>query len=616
MRFSDDFVEQIRAKIPLVQYIGRFVPLRRAGSSMVGCCPFHQEKSPSFNVSDERGLYYCFGCGAKGDVFEFVMAREKLDFSAAIELLAKEAGLALPTTTAAQFGKDQQKTQHQDRLRGLLELACAWFARQLAEAAGANARAYLTNRGVSQQSIAGFELGFAPSNRNPLHGWLTTQGIALEDAVEVGLIGIKDGRYFDWFRDRIMFPIRDAKGQLCGFGGRVLQGSQVKYLNSPETPLFQKRHILYGMHQTKTAHKKSAGLGHLQQLVVVEGYLDVIALHQAGFANAVAPLGTAVAAEHIQQAFAITDHLTICLDGDAAGQRAAVRTLNLALPFLNENRQLDFVRLPVGDDPDSLLQRAGSASWARLQAGATPLEQAMVSLSAEGLDLAKPAARAQLRRHVQELLQLLPDGTLRQEYHHATTQQLAGWLAPYQQAPAKPLQNKTPAKNNKNRTNQPAPLTLHHLSPSQLPALKIAKMLRVLVDSPEIWPDVAEEVMLLPLNNPMLEQLRSTMADVLHQPLTAAQLQATLLSQGHDDALRFLQQPAISNLLIPYMQLASSDERQQRWQNDWHQLMVEMELQPIPTPHEFPDQEAWERFQKQRLAQEDRRNLLWQQDNV
>lgn len=659
MRFADDFVEQIRDRVPLAGYVGRHVALRRTGNRLVGLCPFHEEKSPSFQVSEDKGVYYCFGCGAKGDLFQFAMSYHDQTFAEAVSALAAEANLPLPTTNPGDEAQMEQQQHKSDKMRQLLERGSQWFHQQLAESPGASARSYLTARGLSQQTIEQFELGFAPSDGNPLSHWLQKQQLDTTAAVEVGLLGKRDNRFFDWFRGRIIFPIRDDRGRLCGFGGRVLSGDQPKYLNSPESPLFQKSHILYGLHQVKQARQagqksvkdsakdsakiKGAAAGSTdssmphagssqRRLILVEGYLDVIALHQAGFPIAIAPLGTAITADHLRLAFGHCDHLTICLDGDAAGRRAALRTLQLAMPLITESRQLDYIRLPTGDDPDSLLQRHGQSAWQKLQDAPLTLEQAIVSLNAEGLDLTKPAARAKLHRLVRDILALIPDPVLRQEYHHALAQQLATWLAPYQQTmhqlPGKSnagaaSKNNDGGKNRRSYANKNAQdgfdsfsaSSLHPMPPARLQQLQVASLLRVLMDHPDLWADVAEEAMQLPLHHPALERLRGAMAEALCAPLNTKALLIELQNRGMQDGISLLQQPAINNILAPYQRLGDEGALRQRWQADWHHLMVDMDLQATTTPTEFPDQEAWERFQKQRLAQEQRRQQIWQQDN-
>jgi DNA primase len=587
------------------------------------------------------------------------MAYHGQTFAEAVSALAAEANLPLPTTNPGDEARMEQQQHKSDKMRQLLERGSQWFHQQLAESPGASARSYLTARGLSQQTIEQFELGFAPSDGNPLSHWLQKQQLDTTAAVEVGLLGKRDNRFFDWFRGRIIFPIRDDRGRLCGFGGRVLSGDQPKYLNSPESPLFQKSHILYGLHQVKQARQagqksvkdsakdsaktKGAAAGSTdssmphagssqRRLILVEGYLDVIALHQAGFPIAIAPLGTAITADHLHLAFGHCDHLTICLDGDAAGRRAALRTLQLAMPLITESRQLDYIRLPTGDDPDSLLQRHGQSAWQKLQDAPLTLEQAIVSLNAEGLDLTKPAARAKLHRLVRDLIGMIPDPVLRQEYHHALAQQLATWLAPYQQTmhqlPGKSnagaaSKNNDGGKNRRSYANKNAQdgfdsfsaSSLHPMPPARLQQLQVASLLRVLMDHPDLWADVAEEAMQLPLQHPALDRLRGAMAEALCAPLNTKALLIELQNRGMQDGISLLQQPAINNILAPYQRLTDSISLRQRWQADWHHLMVDIDLNTIATPGEFPDQEAWERFQKQRLAQEQRRQQIWQQDN-
>ncbi|MEK9594613.1 MAG: DNA primase, partial [Rhodospirillaceae bacterium] len=292
MNLTPEFLEELRSRIAVSEVVGRRVQLQKHGREHKGLCPFHNEKSPSFTVVDDKNFYHCFGCGAHGDVITFVMETEGLAFPEAVERLAAQAGLEVPKPTV----EDRQRAEQAKTLGGVVEAACAWYQQNLASADGAAARAYLTQRGLRSKTIANFRIGYAPARRGALLSALRQQGFETQLLVDAGLLKQAengDGLY-DYFRDRVMFPITDRTGRVIAFGGRILGDGQPKYLNSPDNPLFHKGRVLYGLAQARDAARKA------NRIVVCEGYMDVIALYQAGIAEAVAPLGTALTEEQIQ----------------------------------------------------------------------------------------------------------------------------------------------------------------------------------------------------------------------------------------------------------------------------------------------------------------------------
>ncbi len=367
--------------------VGRRVKLARAGREMKGCCPFHNEKSPSFFVNDDKGFYHCFGCGAHGDVIRFVVEQEGLGFIDAVKSLAQEAGLELPEQTP----EARERTAAVVGLHDVTASAAHHFALQLADTPGTAARAYLALRRITGATAEAFGLGFAADSRTRLRVALASHGDA--KLIETGLlIQPEDGdgsrEPYDRFRGRLMFPIRDPRGRVIGFGGRILGEGQPKYLNSPDTPLFDKGRTLYNLDRAGPVARKSG------RLIVVEGYMDVIGLAQAGFADAVAPLGTALTEAQLALMWRLVPEPVLCFDGDAAGQRAGLRAALRALPLLEPGKSLRFATLPPGQDPDDLVRERGAGAFDAVLAAAEPLIDRLWRSETEGADTSTPERRA------------------------------------------------------------------------------------------------------------------------------------------------------------------------------------------------------------------------------
>ncbi|MBI3155846.1 MAG: DNA primase [Burkholderiales bacterium] len=406
------FVQDLLARIDIADVVGRHVELKKAGINLKGLCPFHGEKTPSFIVSPSRQTYHCFGCGAHGDAIGFLVEHAGLSFPDAVRELAQQAGIAVPEDDAGPAERARQQAERAQRasLAELLEKATAHYRAQLK--ASPRAIDYLKGRGLDGRSAARFALGYAPP------GWhaLASCFARYDDPalVEAGLVIVQgedgpDRKRYDRFRDRIMFPIRSVKGEVIGFGGRVLGDGEPKYLNSPETPLFSKGRELYGLYEARQ------GLRARGYALVVEGYMDVVALAQAGLPNAVATLGTACTAEHVAKLFRHTDDVVFAFDGDAAGRRAASRALEAALPHATDLRRVRFLFLPPEHDPDSYVRAHGPDEFEQLVAGAVPLSRQLVEHAGEGLDLATAEGRAALLARARPLWESLPDGALREQ---------------------------------------------------------------------------------------------------------------------------------------------------------------------------------------------------------
>ncbi len=417
MSLPPGFLNELKTRVSLSQVAGRKVMWDRKKSNqakgdMWAPCPFHQEKTASFHVDDRKGFYYCFGCHAKGDIVSFVQETENVGFIEAIELLAKDAGMAMP----ARDPKAAERADRATQLAKATEAAVGHFRLQLKTQAAADARAYLERRGLSGDILDRFEIGFAPNGRNATMQALSGKGIPPADLIEAGVASKPDdgGSPYDAFRDRIMFPIRDPRGRCIGFGGRAMDpNARAKYLNSRETPLFDKGRALYNHGPARAA----AGKG--QTLVVAEGYMDVIALVAAGFEAAVAPLGTAITEEQLQMLWRISPEPVIALDGDKAGLRAAMRLVDLALPHLGPDRSLRFAILPEGQDPDDLIRAQGASAMQAAIDAAEPLVKLLWRRETEGQVFDTPERRAGLDTRLRTAVSLIKNQSLQRHYGEA-----------------------------------------------------------------------------------------------------------------------------------------------------------------------------------------------------
>ena len=407
MALPASFMDELRLRTPLPAVIGRRVRLAKSGRQWKGCCPFHGEKTPSFYVYED-GHYHCFGCGAHGDAIGFVMQSEGAGFMEAVERLAAEAGLEVPKPTPE--AAEAERKRHD--LASVLEAAQASYHRRLFLPEGRQALDYFRSRGLSDETIRRFGLGWTGEGRGALGAELAREGITQDQLVDAGLMRRDDetGRTFDLFFNRVMFPIRDRRGRVISFGGRTLGDGQPKYVNGPETALFSKRRTLYALDLAREAVRGGA------VLMVVEGYMDVIALAQAGIGGAVAPLGTALTEDHLEELWRLAPAPILCFDGDAAGSRAAARSAELALPLLAPDRSLKLARLPAGDDPDTLVRRQGATGMRTVLEAATPLAEALYDLLREAGGDATPEQRAAFRTRLEEAARRIPDRALAGEY--------------------------------------------------------------------------------------------------------------------------------------------------------------------------------------------------------
>jgi len=423
MRFSPQFLDELRARLPVSEVVGRRVKLRKAGREWKGLSPFNKEKTPSFFVNDQKMAWFDFSSGKNGNIFDFLMLTEGVSFPEAVERLASMAGVPLP-----KFSKEEDAREEKRKtLHDVLELAAKFFETTLASRGGAKARGYLADRGLDPATQLQFRLGYAPSERFALKEHLGAQGIGAEDMIEAGLLVAGDDIPvpYDRFRDRVTFPISDFRGRIIAFGGRALAAdAQAKYLNSPETPLFHKGGNLYnGAAARKAAHDGAP-------LIVVEGYVDVIAMVRAGFPATVAPLGTALTEDQLALLWKMADEPILCFDGDQAGRRAAYRAADLALPRLKPGKSVQFALLPEGQDPDDLVRSAGREAVLEVLAGARPLADMLWARETEASSLDTPERRAAFEARLHEAVRSIGDESVRKYYAQEFSARLRALLAP------------------------------------------------------------------------------------------------------------------------------------------------------------------------------------------
>ena len=420
---TPQWLDELRSRITLSAIVGRTVRLTKAGREYKACCPFHNEKTPSFYVNDEKGFYHCFGCEAHGDAIRWMTDQQGLPFMDAVKELAAEAGMEVP----APDPRAAQQAEKRASLHDVTAAAQAFYVDRLRSADGAAARAYLARRGFSQDVIEAFGFGFAPEERQAIPRALASFDEAM--LLETGLrIDVEGKEPYDRFRGRLMLPIQDARGRVIGFGGRILDGdanpNAPKYLNSPDTPLFDKGRTLYNLHRAAPAARKSG------RLIVVEGYMDAIALAQAGFEEAVAPLGTALTETQIEMLWRHVERPILCFDGDKAGQKAAMRAVSRALPLLRPAHSLAIVRLPTGLDPDDLLREQGAAAMERLLAEPAGLLDTLWEFEKAAVPLASPEDKAGLKARLLDHVETIQHSDIKALYKRELLERFSAFAFP------------------------------------------------------------------------------------------------------------------------------------------------------------------------------------------
>jgi len=446
-RIPQPFIDEVVARSDIVEIVGARVPLKKAGREFKACCPFHNEKSPSFWVSPDKQFYHCFGCGAHGTVIGFLMQYEKMEFFDAVADLAQRAALEMPRET--QGTSDPASAD----LHQIMARIARFFEQNLAD--DARAQGYVTARGIDAKTTSRFALGYAPDSWDVLLNRFGSQEEERRQLLQLGMVIERDTRAggrtagcYDRFRDRLMFPIRDSRGRVMGFGGRIIDQGEPKYLNSPETPLFHKGRELYGLYEARQARAD------FKRLMIVEGYMDVVRLHQAGITYAVATLGTATTQEHLNKILKLTSEVVFCFDGDRAGRQAAWRALENSLPLARDGRELRFMFLPEGHDPDTLVAEEGPEAFEDRLANALPLSEYLIGHLTEEVDLKHVDGRAKLKALTEPLFARMPEGIYRE--------MLAERLAARVGMPAATLKKSFVAGSQKRVPAGPAEPTLKH----------------------------------------------------------------------------------------------------------------------------------------------------------
>jgi DNA primase len=448
MRFPPAFLDEIRDRVPISSVIGQRVAWDRKKTNASrgdywACCPFHGEKSPSFHCEDKKGRYHCFGCSVSGDHFKFLTELDGMSFPEAVEKIAEMAGVPMPVRDE----REEQREKERASLTDVMEMATVFFQERLQGPEGAKARAYLRDRGLTPATQQSFRLGFAPDSRNALKEHLAAKGVPKADIEACGLVRHGDDIpvSYDWFRDRIMFPIPDSRGKIIAFGGRALAADALaKYMNSPDTELFHKGNVLYNFARARKALAKGG------TVIVVEGYMDVIALAQAGFENAVAPLGTALTENQLELLWRMAPEPMLCFDGDQAGLKAAWRAADMALPSIQPGRSARFALLPEGKDPDDLVKAEGPDAFRAVLAEARPLADLLWMRETAGGVFDTPERRAELEKTLRELTSRIRDESLRYHYQQEMRERVLNFFGSQRSARQgrqdwKPGQGKTVA---------------------------------------------------------------------------------------------------------------------------------------------------------------------------
>lgn len=620
MSFSADFLDQLRARVRLSDVIGRHVKLTARGGEHIGLCPFHNEKTPSFTLNDGKGLYYCFGCGAKGDAIDFVRQQGNLPFQEAVAQLAAMVGMAIPQ----QENTQESPYQH---LYAILEKATQWYQAQLsAGKLRAEAHAYLLARGLSEETIQAFRIGFAPA---PPHTtvvqMLRGEGVSTEDLLTSGLLGqseredanLRSSGMYERFRNRIIFPIMDSRRRVIGFGGRALGQDMPKYLNSSDGPLFHKGQILYHFSEAREAARKG------NPVILVEGYMDVIALQQAGFRGAVAPLGTAVTLPQLELLWSINQTPIVCLDGDAAGQRAMHRVIDLAIPHLAATKTLSFVTMPVGHDPDSFLRMVGKEAWDALLAGAMPLCDVLWESVVRDCPITTPEQRAKFRTVVRERVARIQDKIVREEYQRDMAARInllfeAQRSSAYkgrQETPQRHLRTKPVALMSPNgRKSQATGLGGEVLAKNHDLQRKI--LMAALVMRPELFSEVGEIFAGLTLASPLLTSVQQAIVAYFFSQsnLDKQNLRHHLCDLGFSEALRLLDDPQVV-LHCRFARLeASKDKVLASWREIYamtHEadgMAQDLQAAAAALKSEFTH-EAWQRYKALRAMSSEENDL-------
>ncbi|MFZ1813630.1 MAG: DNA primase [Rhizobiaceae bacterium] len=583
MRFPNSFLDEIRERLPISEVVGTRVSWDKKKSNPArgdywACCPFHGEKTPSFHCENRKGRYHCFGCGVTGDHFRFLVELEGMPFPEVVERLAAQAGLPMPVMDR----REQEREEKRATLYDVMEACVRFYEDQLQSAAGAKARAYLRERGLSAQTQKTFRIGYSPDSRNALKEHLAAAGFSREQMETTGMLVAGDDIpvSYDRFRDRIMFPIPDSRERTIAFGGRALRADiPAKYLNSPETDLFHKSNVLFNFARARKAVQTSA------RVVAAEGYMDVIAMHAAGFDYAVAPLGTALTENQLELLWRLHGEPVMCFDGDQAGQKAAWRAIDLALPGLRPGRSVTFAILPQGKDPDDLLKEEGPGALQQVLDAAVPLADMIWNRETASGDFSTPERKAALEARMREVTAQIRDENVRRHYQQDMAQRLAGMFG-QTSSPRRGQERNGPSgrqsgyggaqKQSARFTASPSLLnsSLVKRSSARMP-LREAVLVASVVSHPAILAGHFEDFAILTLSNPHARAVQSAILDILAQweaegsddygEKLAEAMRSELLRLGQGETLETMEQQLRQNRIWQALPGAGFEDAGDGW---------------------------------------------------
>ena len=502
MAFSENLVDAIHEKILLSDFIGRKVVLVKKGNDFLGLCPFHSEKTPSFTVSDDKGFFHCFGCSAHGDAISFVMQKESIEFKEALKVLASEAGINI----SDYGGYEKKVTKESIDAQNIVDISKNYFVKNLNAPSGVKVREYLGQRKISEKAFKYFELGYAENISNSLLSFLKNKNFSLEAIIAAGLArkSLKNTQTYDFFRNRLIFPIHDNNGAVIAFGGRGLEGIEPKYLNSPDTILFKKKKMLFNYHRAKKYVQK-----HKLPFIVVEGYLDVISLYHIGLYGAVAPLGTALSEEQLVLMWKISNEPIICMDGDKAGYRSAIRTLNIAMTILKPGKSLRFVFLPDGDDPDSLVVNNQKDKLINIISNPIAMFDFFWKSETENIALETPERRAGFKLLIEKKISLIKDNSVRAEYKNSFYIYFNKYIL------NRPMNNKNNNKGKFNIINSELDkLNADRVNKKMYVNFREKNLIESVLNNPNLLERIDEEFAMLDFSNNELDLLRVKLIDL------------------------------------------------------------------------------------------------------
>ena len=499
MAFSDSLVDIIHDKVLLSDVISKTVNLSKKGSDFIGLCPFHNEKTPSFTVSNDKGFYHCFGCGAHGDVISFIMEKESIDFKEAIKILASEAGINISDYSF----KNKKISKEELKLKEILEISKDYFKINFNSTSGDKVKNYLEKRKISLKASSYFELGFAKNISASLIAYLKDKNFSDENIIQTGLArkSNKNNQHYDFFRNRLIFPIHNHIGEVVAFGGRSMDGLEPKYLNSPDTILFKKRKLLFNFHRAKKYVQKKK-----LPFIVVEGYLDVISLYHIGVYGAVAPLGTALSEEQLILLWKVSDEPIIFMDGDEAGYRSAIRTLNIAMKILKPGKSLKFILLEDGKDPDNLVSQGKKNQILDLINNAIPMFKVFWNSEIKNLDLESPEKRASFRLSMEKKISLINDKIIQKEYKKS-------FYIYYNNFFSNKYSNNQKYQINSNHSKLDK-LNADRVNKKSYASLREKNLIESVFNNPSLLKLIEEEFALLTLSNNDLEMIRLALLDL------------------------------------------------------------------------------------------------------